>query len=199
MTLPHLLDPPPPAAAALHSEDDLAALLREAGSAVKALLVKRFHGLLREADAEDVMVGALQSVWQHRARFDAARGSLRAWFFRIADHTAKDWLKRGWQKARMLEVVPEDYFWEQVESRAPKQTPTVHPSTRDMVRGLIDALPEVQRRILWADALCSDGGPASSDWLAAELGIPTGTVRVYRKRGLERLRAIMTERGVMNS
>lgn len=196
MTQPRLLDSPPSATDALQSEDDLAALLREAGHAVRALLIKRFHGLLREADAEDVMVVALQRVWQHRARFDAARGSLRAWFYRIADHTARDWLKRGWQKARMLEVVPDECFWEQVEFCTPEQTVTVHPSTRDMVRGLIDALPEVQRRIVWADALCPDGGPASSEWLATELGIPTGTVRVYRKRGLDRLRTLMTERGL---
>jgi RNA polymerase sigma-70 factor (ECF subfamily) len=196
MTQPRLLDSPPSATDALQSEEDLAALLREAGHAVRALLIKRFQGLLREADAEDVMVVALQRVWQHRARFDAARGSLRAWFFRIADHTARDWLKRGWQKARMLEVVPEEIFWEQVEALTPEQTVTVHPSTRDMVRGLIDALPEVQRRIVWADALCPDGGPASSEWLATELGIPTGTVRVYRKRGLDRLRTLMTERGL---
>jgi RNA polymerase sigma-70 factor (ECF subfamily) len=196
MTQPRLLDPPPSTTDALQSEEDLAVLLREAGHAVRSLLIRRFHGLLREADAEDVMVVALQRAWQHRARFDAARGSLRAWFFRIADHTAKDWLKRGWQKSRMLEVVPDEVFWDHVESRAPEQAPTVHPATREMVRGLIDALPEVQRRIIWADALCNDGGPASSDWLAAELGIPTGTVRVYRKRGLDRLRALMTERGL---
>lgn len=196
MTQPRLLDSPPSATEVLQSEDDLAALLREAGHAVRALLIKRFHGLLREADAEDVMVVALQRVWLHRARFDATRGSLRAWFYRIADHTARDWLKRGWQKARMLEVVPDECFWEQVECRTPEQTVTVHPSTREMVRGLIDALPEVQRRIVWADALCPDGGPASSEWLATELGIPTGTVRVYRKRGLDRLRTLMTERGL---
>lgn len=196
MPLPQLLDDPPPAGDALHTEAQLEALLRESGPAVKTLLLRRFHGLLRDADAEDVLVVALQRVWQHRGRFDAARGSLRAWLYRIAEHTARDWLKRGWQKARLLETVPDEPFWEHVEARAPQQAPTVHPATRDLVRGLIDALPEVQRRIVWADALCSDGGPASSEWLAAELGIPTGTVRVYRKRGLDRLRALMTERGL---
>lgn len=196
MPLPQLLDDPPPTGDALHTEAHLEALLRESGPAVRGLLIKRFHGLLRDTDADDVLVVALQRVWQHRARFDSARGSLRAWFFRIADHTARDWLKRGWQKARLLETTPEDDFWERIECPGGRAVPTVHPSTRDMVRGLIDALPEVQRRIVWADALCPDGGPASSDWLAEELGIPAGTVRVYRKRGLERLRSLMAERGL---
>ncbi len=163
---------------------------------MRVLLVQRFRGLLRESDAEDVLAVALQRVWQHRSRFDAARGSLRGWFYRIADHTARDWLKRGWQKARLLETTPEDDFWERIECPGGRAAPTVHPSTRDMVRGLIDALPEVQRRIVWADALCPDGGPASTDWLAEELGIPAGTVRVYRKRGLDRLRSLLAERGL---
>ena len=48
-------------------------------------------------------------------------------------------------------------------------------------------LPEKQRRIVLADAESRDGLVASHD-LAKELGIPQSTVRVYRRRALERLR-----------
>ena len=181
----------------MRSESDLTNLLREHGPAVRGLLVKRFLGLLREADLEDILVIALHRVWHHRERYDAARGSLRAWFYRIADHAAQDLLKHGWQKSRQLEVVPDEYFWQQMQSPAPqKREPAVHPATRELVHDVMNELPEVQRRILWADALCPDGGPANSEWLAAELGIPTGTVRVYRKRGLDKLRALLSARGI---
>ncbi len=182
--------------ALLKTEADLTALLRTHGPSIRGLLVKRFLGLLRDADLEDVLVIALHSVWRHREKFDPARGSLRAWFYRVADYAAQDLLKHGWQKSRQLEVVPDENFWRQTQSQPPVRTPAVHPATRELVHDVMNELPEVQRRILWADALCPDGGPANSEWLAAELGIPAGTVRVYRKRGLEKLRALFSARGI---
>ncbi len=55
-------------------------------------------------------------------------------------------------------------------------------------------LPEVQQRILLADAATEDG-VASSDVLAEELDIGEANVRVYRKRGLDRLREEMRKLG----
>jgi DNA-directed RNA polymerase specialized sigma24 family protein len=57
----------------------------------------------------------------------------------------------------------------------------------DQLRELLALLPENQRRIVLADADSPDGSVSSGD-LAKELGIPASTVRVYRRRALERLR-----------
>ena len=64
----------------------------------------------------------------------------------------------------------------------------------EQLRELLALLPENQRRIVLADADSRDGVVASHD-LAKELGIPPSTVRVYRRRALERLRREIQQRG----
>jgi DNA-directed RNA polymerase specialized sigma24 family protein len=64
----------------------------------------------------------------------------------------------------------------------------------EQLRELLALLPENQRRIVLADAGSRDGVVASHD-LAKELGIPPSTVRVYRRRALERLRREIQLRG----
>jgi DNA-directed RNA polymerase specialized sigma24 family protein len=115
---------------------------------------------------------------------------------RIADNVAKDVLRDGWQKARQLEVAAEQAWLESFPS-APRALPD-HDQMADPVlvkalREIVSALPEAQRRIVWADALNPDG-PVASEVLGEELGIPPGTVRVYRKRGLDRIRKEMEKR-----
>ncbi|MEZ5299644.1 MAG: sigma-70 family RNA polymerase sigma factor [Verrucomicrobiales bacterium] len=171
------------------------ALLVTDGAAIRAILVSRYPGAISAPDAEDVLAAAVARLWRNRERFDPGRGSLRAWFFRIADNAARDFLRAGWRKAQSLEITG-DGGWidaiaapnghafpgteaEDTEPRAEEPNPALHEA--------LQALPEVQRRIVWADALHA-GGPAPSDALAEELGIPPGTVRVYRKRALDRLR-----------
>jgi hypothetical protein len=55
------------------------------------------HGL------DDVLAVGLFRFRIARERFDAATGSLRVQFLRIADNAARDVLRLGWQKARQLE------------------------------------------------------------------------------------------------
>ena len=69
------------------------------------------------------------------------------------------------------------------------------PERSKIVRELIQQLPEKQRKIIWADALSRSGNIPADD-LARELDIPPGTVRVYRKRALDKLRALLTEHGL---
>ena len=63
------------------------------------------------------------------------------------------------------------------------------------LREIVATLPEAQRRIVWADAL-NPHGPVDGGVLAEELGIPPGTVRVYRKRGLDRIRKELERRNL---
>ena len=215
----------------LTDERSLEEMLRQFGPTVRAVLIRRFHGVLAPADVEDILAVALHRSWLGRGRFDPAKGSLKAWFFRIANNVALDVLKYGWHKARRLEVVTEmeglDYFSGRPqldaaakelgssatddedsdqsegggedededligppsdEKQSKNADPTKLGGLRGMIREVLKKLPEIQQRIVWADALCSDG-PVPSGQLAKEFGIPPGTVRVYRKRALDRIRA----------
>ena len=64
------------------------------------------------------------------------------------------------------------------------------PESSRLIRNIVDQLPDLQKRIIWADA-CSPEGIADSAALAKELNIPIGTVRVYRKRAKDKIRTEM--------
>lgn len=186
-------------------EGVLDAILQTHGPTVLALLRQRLGGPLTATDFEDVLATALFRIWQHRARFDPNKASLRVWFFRIAENLARDVLKHGWQKARQLERSTEPArLAETVDHRSVAPLDDVAPTSArrddlvfstELMRELLALLPEAQRRIVLADAESRDGTVAS-DQLSKELGIPPGTVRVYRRRALERLRHEMEQRGV---
>lgn len=195
----------------LRAGDDavLEVILRTHGPPVVALLTQRFAGQLTATDIEEALSTALFRMWQHRSRFDPQRASLRVWFFRIAENVARDVLKLGWHKARKLELStdpvllaettdPRQNHHAEVDNRGsePRKDDAPHqlriPS--EQLHELLALLPENQRRIVLADAESRDGIVASHD-LAHELGIPASTVRVYRRRALERLRHEIRQRG----
>jgi RNA polymerase sigma-70 factor (ECF subfamily) len=191
-------------------EDVLDVILRTHGPPVLALLRQRFAGPFTETDFEDVLAAALFRMWQHRARFDPSLASLRVWYFRIAENTARDVLKHGWHKARQLEMSTEPLWLAEVvdhrgadgasdNSASDNGAVDGHaPELRvppELLRELLALLPENQRRIVLADADSRDGVVASRD-LASELGIPASTVRVYRRRALERLRREIEQREI---
>ncbi len=181
----------------MEGETFLEDLLRSDGPAVKAVLLQKFSGSLGSADIDDVLAVALNRVWVKRASFDVSKGSLRAWFFRIAHNSALDVLRHGWHRARQLEV---STGTETIDTRAgeDRSSSAVDPARAEIhrvVREIIQALPETQRRIVWADAQ-HEHGPTPSESLARELQIPVGTVRVYRKRALDRIRKELETRQI---
>jgi RNA polymerase sigma factor (sigma-70 family) len=183
-------------------ERSLEAMLTEHGGAVKGLLIRRYDTAFGAADVDDVMAIAVEKLWRHRDRFDSRRGSLKAWFFRIADNAARDILRYGWFKAKKMEVAVESGALEAFGGTRETETDgsTSTGSSKDdrmraAVREAIAALPEAQRRILWADAL-SPSGPVPTADLARELGLSRGTVRVYRSKALAKIRSELSNRNI---
>ena len=177
-----------------NAELQLETIIREHASAVRDILIPRYRGGLTPADIDDVVATASHRLWKHRSEFSKLR-SPRAWFVRIADNVARDVLRYGWQKARQLEVAAEKSYLESFSPAEEIKAPAPDPELVEKIRRAVEALPENQRKIIWADALSRSGNIAAED-LAHELGIPTGTVRVYRKRALDKLRKQLTELGL---
>lgn len=172
----------------------LESMLKEDGGLVKGTLLKRYSTVFGSADLDDVMAIAVERVWRHRDKFDPVKGSLKSWFFRIADNTARDILRVGWFKARKLEVAVEQGALDvlaAIDRAAPEESNEEADRESDTARSVLlevlAELPEPQRRILWADAL-SSSGPVPTVDLARELNLSRGTVRVYRAKALARLR-----------
>jgi RNA polymerase sigma factor (sigma-70 family) len=179
-------------------EDALRDILRVIGPSVRSLLVQKYRGSQTPEDIEDVLAIALYRLWRGRHLYRPDMASLQVWFYRIADNVVKDVLRSGWHKARQLETFHPDPP-EPAANLAAGASGTAEldagssQQVQDL-REIIAALPEVQQRIVWADAQARDQ-VVSSAALARELGLPASTVRVYRKRALDTIRLEMQRRG----
>ena len=185
-----------------HDQSCLSDILRSFGAGILGLLRRRFRDALREEDLEDVLSIGLFRLWNNRDRYDRERASLRVWWFRICENAARDVLRMGWQKTRARELNSEAALLGLSEQAVSKSDglyealfdqlalAAVHHDLKDVLR----ELPDVQRAILLADAAARDD-VACSQRLSDELGLPASTVRVYRKRAMDRVRREMVARG----
>ena len=155
-----------------------AALFRHFAPRVKAFLMKSGAGAaLAEECAQDVMA----TLWQKARLFDPARASVATWVFTIARNKRIDALR----KLRRAE--PEDLDWgpapepDQAEAMAAQQ------ETVRLGRALA-GLPEKQRALI-ERAYFAD---LSHSEIAAETGLPLGTIKSRIRSALEKLRHDMT-------
>lgn len=179
----------------------LGEVLRAFGPMVLGVMCRRYRGVLPQTDIEDAVSIGLFRLWDSRSRFDRGKASLKVWFFRIVENAIRDVLRHGWHKARLLEVAADEMLHDafpQVSDRHKEcnhEGVTPEPTNLQLdLREIIGSLPEMQRRIVAADAATRDG-TANSTQLADELQIPSSTVRVYRKRAMDRIRRELTQRG----
>lgn len=179
-------------------ESVLEDLLRTIGPRVDALLKAR-HPFIKAEDREEFLVEALYRVWQARAQFDPAKGSLQAWYFSIAENLLKDRYKRKRCPEHLCD--PSDLVEAQTlrhRSCRWDDTPEfVTPSPEARILGdILDQLTDVERRIVLAYAHTGGQGQWAVDLaeeLSADLGVDIrpGTIRVKRIRIYDKIRKRM--------
>ncbi len=139
--------------------------------------------------AQDVVQETFLRAWRSADRYDPELASLRVWLFAIARNAMLDHVRaagaRPWQG-----VLADD---EQVErSAAPVQD-----ATEQLLRGWVveEALRRLSadHRVVLVETYLKDRPYAE---VAAELGLPVGTVRSRVFYGLKALRLAMDEMGV---
>jgi RNA polymerase sigma-70 factor, ECF subfamily len=138
--------------------------------------------------AEDVTQEAFLSIWRSRARYDATRGSVRAWTLGIVRNRAIDALRREGGRAPKLDLDDEATL----ESKAaPERTEAeaLRRETARQVRGALGALPNEQSQVI---ELAYFGGFTHSE-IARMLEMPLGTVKGRMRLGLEKIRARFAE------
>ena len=95
------------------ADEDLMTLVDEKDSDAFAVIYDRHggaayslaHRIVGDAGmAEDVTQEAFLSIWRSTARFDAARGSVRAWVLGIVRNRAIDALRRAARPAPKLDL-----------------------------------------------------------------------------------------------
>jgi RNA polymerase sigma-70 factor (ECF subfamily) len=155
-----------------------ATLFRHFAPRVKAFLMKSgAQSSLAEECAQEVMA----TLWQKAHLFDPARASVATWVFTIARNKRIDALR----KARRAE--PEELDWGPEPEPDQAEAMEAQEETDRLGRAMA-ALPEKQRRLIERAYY----GDLSHSEIAAETGLPLGTIKSRIRLALDKLRHHMT-------
>jgi RNA polymerase sigma-70 factor (ECF subfamily) len=138
--------------------------------------------------AEDVTQEAFISIWRSGARFDRARGSVRAWTLGIVRNRAIDALRRTAGKAPKLAFDDENIL-EQRPAAEMTDAEAIRREEARELQGVLRDLPDEQSKVI---QLAYFGGFSHSE-IADVLGMPLGTVKGRMRLGMEKIRSQLAE------
>lgn len=144
------------------------------------------HGIVRRmlADPEEAREAVQDTfirAWRQAGSYRADRGEVVAWIVFIARHAAIDRLRRG-ARRRALEVSLH------AEAAEPAPPETAAADQREELDRHLGELPAAQRRAL---ELAFFSGCTQAE-IAAAMQTPVGNVKNHLRRGLLKLRQIVT-------
>ena len=147
------------------------------------------HRIVGEAGmAEDVTQEAFLSMWRSTARYDPARGSVRAWALGVVRNRAIDALRRQSGKAPKLDFDDEAALEQRAAPDFTDEQALQRESAREL-RGALGELPEEQSKVI---QLAYFGGFSHSE-IAEMLSMPLGTVKGRMRLGIEKIRTELAE------
>jgi RNA polymerase sigma-70 factor (ECF subfamily) len=130
--------------------------------------------------ADELAQETLLMVWRKADRFDPARAGAATWIFTIARNLRIDQLRRG--------KLPGDYYQE--EEFSPSAGEDYLAAERDgQVSQALKALPADQAEVIRLSFFEEKPHPV----IAAELGIPLGTVKSRLRLAMSRLRMALED------
>ena len=132
--------------------------------------------------AEDCAQDVMATVWAKAAQFDPGRASVATWIFTIARNRRIDVARRE----RRPE--PEELDWMGEDEPDQADVYAAAEETKTLVAALAE-LPAKQRALIQRAYY----GDLSHSEIAAETGLPLGTIKSRIRLALEKLRARMSE------
>jgi RNA polymerase sigma factor (sigma-70 family) len=151
-----------------------AELFRHFGPRLKAFLMKSGA---TEALAEECMQEVMATLWHKAHLFDPTRAGVATWIFTIARNRRIDMLRRN----RRPE--PEDLPWGP-EAEPDQEAALALQQETDKLGEALRRLPEKQRELVEKAYF----GDLSHTEIAAQTGLPLGTIKSRIRLALERLR-----------
>jgi RNA polymerase sigma-70 factor (ECF subfamily) len=138
-----------------------------------------------DGGAQDAVQEAFLSVWRNRASYQSQRGTVAAWLLATVRYRAIDLMRiNGKHLARGAEEA-------QLEAHpAPDDVPekAIHRDEAGRLRARLSMLPDAQQEVI----TLAYYGQLSHIEIAAQLGLPTGTVKGRMRLGLQKLRDALT-------
>ena len=136
------------------------------------------------AHAEEITQEVFVYLWQNPDRFDAERGSLRAFLGAVAHRRSVDEVRRNTRRTAREDRVGSDASNLDVI----EISDTVERSqTAERVRAAVSSLPEQQREAV----LLAYFGGCTFRQVAEQLGIPEGTAKSRLRLGLSKLAVLL--------
>src|SRR5215207_5501825 len=194
---PRMRSKPQPEALQRLADEDLMTLVDEKESSAFAVIYGRHggaayslaHRIVGDAElAEDVTQEAFLSIGRSTARYDAARGSVRAWVLGIVRNRAIDALRRAARPAPKLDF-DDDAVLESQPAAQRTESEAIRRETADRLRQALGLLPREQSQVI---ELAYFGGFSHSE-IADMLGAPIGTIKGRMRLGLEKIRTTLAE------
>jgi RNA polymerase sigma factor (sigma-70 family) len=137
-----------------------------------------------EAQAEELTQEALAAVWRKAALFDPAHAAASTWIFTIARNLRVDALRRR----QGVEAMDEDFDFDQLLADEPDAEERLHTARlHERLRGAFACLTPDQQQVLQLSYFNDE--PHAR--IAAELGIPLGTVKSRVRLAVARLRRLL--------
>ena len=155
-------------------QEAFSALFRNFAPKGKAFLLKSGAD---ESLAEEVMQDVMGTVWRKAEQYDPARASVATWIFTIARNRKIDLLRK------YARPQPEDLPWGPEEEPDQEDVLGLQQDRARLVEAL-NSLPAKQRELIERAYY----GDLSHSEIAAETGLPLGTIKSRIRLALDRLR-----------
>ncbi|MGN6674976.1 MAG: RNA polymerase sigma factor [Thermomicrobiales bacterium] len=185
---------------ASRSDEDYVRLVAQGEEEALRVLYERYAGLvfslaahkLGAGPAEELVQDVFLALWHKAGTFDPARGAFKHWFLRLAHRRIIDqWRASQTRGARQAQLTSLDELV--LEQPAREALPEEQQIQREQGWAAAQALltlPAEQRQVL----LLGYVNGLSQTEMAAQLGIPLGTVKKRVRLGLGKLRLLLASK-----
>jgi RNA polymerase sigma-70 factor (ECF subfamily) len=145
----------------------------------------------RRDRAEEVMQDAFINIWNKAAGYDSATSQPMTWMTAIVRNRALDELRR--ETRNVAQSLDDEKMGSasDIEDSRPNPLELLEQAADSLrIRGCLDAIEGPQRQCL---ALAYYHGLSHSE-LARQIGSPIGTVKVWLRRGLQKMKRCLERR-----
>ena len=183
------------------TDEQLMAAMCKGEESAMEVLYERYHRyayslayrILRDpVAAEDIVQDAFLSVWRKASSYQAQNGSVQCWIQAIVRNRAIDKIRSSAHR---------DYQWTPLQADNEQDPQSEQPDLWELawqseqhriIREVMEQIPGEQRMVI---ELAYFGGLTHAE-IAEQCQIPLGTVKGRMRLGLQKMKALLAERGL---